>query len=137
MMKPRAARVPGQIISEWQHGVLVLHFRRVDWVHNESSKSAPIATLWHPVFGGVGHSHLVVRGLEAVQRGPVRRWTTQKWLCDVLDHRSARDYLQPSKTIGEVPSLIPRGPPPIDPDDPFESGFEVDQRGVVHKKARQ
>lgn len=119
MLKPMAPRVVGQIISDRVRDVPVLHLHRVEWVHNASAKIPPLATLWQPVFGGIGYDDIVIRGLEAVEKGPVRRWTTQKWLCDVLNAQQARHYFKSNRIEGALPSAMPPSPPPLDPDDPF------------------
>ncbi len=94
---------------------LVLRLWSVDWVHNASHQTPPLAVLWQPVFGGIGYDDIVVRGLEAVQKGRARRWTIQKWSCDLR----ARDYFKPHMIAGELPSAMPPSPPPLDPDRPF------------------
>lgn len=121
--KPMWPPVVGQIISDTEHGVRLLRLWPVDWVHNATwPTTPPLAVLWHPVFGGIGYNDVVVRGLEAVVKGQTRRWTTQKWLCDVLDRQQARDYFKSNRLEGPLPSSMPPSPPPADPFDPFESG---------------
>ncbi|MBG9390578.1 hypothetical protein [Caenimonas aquaedulcis] len=85
--------VVGQIFSDRHKGVQVLYLRAVDWVHHESTPSEPLSILWHPVCVVVNYSSMCFRGVEAVQKGPARRWTTQKWLCDVLDAQRAKARL--------------------------------------------
>lgn len=113
--------VVGQIISESERGVRVLQLWPVDWVHNATWPTPPLAVLWHPVLCGVGFDDIVFRGLEAVPRGQARRWSAQKWLCDVLDGPRARDYLKPHMVRGALPSQVPPSPPPADMDHPFAS----------------
>ena len=119
MLKIKSPRVVGKMISDRKRGVSVLHLHRLEWVHNAIDTAPPLATLWQPALSAIGHCDIVIRGLEAVAKGPVRRWTTQKWLCDVLDARQARDYFSSPLRRGELPSVMPPSPPPADPDDPF------------------
>ena len=119
MVKATSPRVFGQLISDRQRDVSVLHLHRLEWVHNAIEASPPLATLWQPVLAGIGHCDIVIRGLEGVVKGPVRRRTTQKWLSDVLDARQARDYFSSPLRRGEPPSVMPPSPPPADPDNPF------------------
>lgn len=111
--------VVGQIISDTERGVRVLRMWPVDWVHNTTWPEPPLAVLWHPVLCGVGFDNIVFRGLETVPKGQARRWSAQKWMCDVLDRAQARDYFKPRMIRGELPSSIPPSPPPLDPDRPF------------------
>ena len=124
MIKPQWPPTVGQIISDQQRGVRVLRLWPVDWVHNATWPEPPTAVLWNPVLVGIGHDNFVVSGLEAVPKGPTRRWTTQKWLCDVLDHGKARDYFKSNRIEGALPSVMPPSPPPNDLLDPFESGVQ-------------
>jgi hypothetical protein len=120
--RPKREPVVGQMHSDWHKGVRVLYLRPLDWVHNTTPQLPPLATLWQPVFGGVRDCHITVRGLEAVEKGTVRRWTTQMWLCEVLDVAQARERLDPKPRFFEVASCMPPSPPPADPFDPFDSG---------------
>lgn len=120
-IKPAFPPLVGQMISGREQDVPVLRLWPVDWVLNTTIAPPPLAMLWHPVFGGVGHNDIVVRGLEAVRKGDMRRWTTQKWLCDLLDYQRARDYFKPDCRVGELKSTMPPSPAPADPDNPFGS----------------
>lgn len=109
---------PGQIISDRVGSVPVLHLQEVEWVHNTKWPRPPLCTLWQPVMVGIGHSNIVVRGFELIEKSGTRRWALQKWTCDVTTFQHARTYF--GRLTGEIPSQIPRAPPPADPDRPFE-----------------
>jgi hypothetical protein len=118
-IKPMFPPVVGQIISDSSAQVPVLRLWPVGWVHHASWPTPPIAELWHPVLGGVMYESLVIRGLEAVRKGNTRRWTTQKWICEVLSAQRAKSYFDDPRIRGELPSSVPPSPPPSDPDRPF------------------
>lgn len=117
-VKPRWPPAVGQLVSGDVRGVPVFHLWPLDWVRNASYAGPPLATLWQPVLTAVDNN-LVIRGIELVERGTQRRWTNQKWLCDVLDAQRARNYLKSDRIEGALPSLMPPSPPPADPDNPF------------------
>ncbi len=86
--------VVGQIFSARHKNVQVLYLRPLDWVHHESTPTEPLAILWHPVCVVVNYDSMCFRGVEAVRKGAMRRWTTQKWVCDVLDAQRARGRME-------------------------------------------
>ena len=101
-IKPQSPPLVGQLNSGWHRSARVLYLWSLDWLENAPEGHTPLATLWQPVFVGVGYSNLVVRGYEVTRKGRVRRWTTQKWLCDVMTPQRARDYLRPDPRFGDI-----------------------------------
>jgi hypothetical protein len=83
-------RVIGQIFSDRCRNVPVLLLRPLGWTQNQSTKTEPLATLWHPACVAIGYDSVCFRGMESVPQGTGRRWVSQKWLCDVLDYQLAR-----------------------------------------------
>jgi hypothetical protein len=86
--------IPGQIFMDRIRNVPVLLLRPVGWVHHESTPSEPLAVLWHPSVAAVGYDSMCFRGMEVTPHAPGRRWTLQKWLCEVLDPARARERLK-------------------------------------------
>ena len=82
--------VVGQIFSDRRKDVPVLYLRSLEWTENQGTAAEPLAILWHPVVVNVRYDSMCFRGLEATPRGPTRRWSTQKWLVDILDAQRAR-----------------------------------------------
>lgn len=90
---PQWPPLVGQLHTDRFRGAPVLHLWPLDWVENASANYVPLASLWHPVLGRVADGTLLVRGYEGLQVGPVRRWVTQKWLCEIMDRQHALGFV--------------------------------------------
>jgi len=118
-VKPQWPPLVGQLASDRYKGAEVLYLWPMEWAEQAKEHYKPVAALWQPVFVRLGHSDLVIRGLEGVHRGPVRRWHVQKWICQVLDSQRARDYLKPTPSGAVEGQGYGPYPPHADPDRPF------------------
>jgi hypothetical protein len=88
----------GQIFSDWHKGVPILRLWPLNWT-DSTSPLQPLAVLWHPVCVAVTFDSFCFRGIEAVQQGRIRRWGSQKWLCDFLTPQLARARLEPDQQV--------------------------------------
>jgi hypothetical protein len=90
----------GQIFSDRYKGVPILRLWPLEW-KDSTSPLKPLAELWHPALVNIRHDAFCLRGVEAIQKGPTRRWASQKWLCDFLNYQQARARLEPDRRISQ------------------------------------
>ncbi|MDP3619194.1 MAG: hypothetical protein Q8R63_05320 [Ramlibacter sp.] len=100
--KKARQRVVGQLETGRIETVLVLYLWPLEFLANVRGSFKPQAILWHPSLAVVGHTHFTVRGLEAIENGPSRRWCAQKWTCEITSYQGARDWLKPDARMGQV-----------------------------------
>ena len=93
----RSEPLIGQMFAERHKGVPLLRLWPLEWT-DATSPLQPLAELWQPALVTVQQSSICFRGLEAIRRGPGRRWAAQKWLCDVMDAQLARARRDPDPT---------------------------------------
>ncbi|AMO21681.1 hypothetical protein [Ramlibacter tataouinensis] len=102
----------GQLASGQEKDKLVLRLWPLDWVANVyAPKDPPLVVLWQPVFIGIYQQYLNFAGLEVDSHGERRRWTAQKWSCELLSPSGARDYFKgyPIGSLPPTPGLSPPG----------------------------